>query len=83
MLKYYNLYLMEKVATYITFPISSSTSERYYSAMRRINTYLRSTMYQHWFSNLPIFILKKNIEIKIDGILKIFIDKHKLKMKYE
>ncbi|XP_050064361.1 uncharacterized protein LOC126553254 [Aphis gossypii] len=44
-----NLYLMVQVA--ITLPISSATSERSFSAKRRINTYLRSTMNQDRFSN--------------------------------
>ncbi|XP_022161304.1 52 kDa repressor of the inhibitor of the protein kinase-like [Myzus persicae] len=74
-----NLYLMVQVA--ITLPISSATSERSFSAMRRINTYLRSTMNQDRFSNLSILHIEKDIEIPIEQILKIFIDKNKRKMK--
>ncbi|XP_050064360.1 uncharacterized protein LOC126553253, partial [Aphis gossypii] len=73
-----NLYLMVQVA--ITLPISSATSERSFSAKRRINTYLRSTMNQDRFSNLSILHIEKDIEIKIDEILKLFIDKNKRKM---
>ncbi|CAI6372170.1 unnamed protein product [Macrosiphum euphorbiae] len=76
-----NLYLMVQVA--ITLPISSATSERSFSAMRRINTYLRSTMNQDRFSNLSILHIEKDIEIKINEILQIFIDKNKRKMKLE
>jgi hypothetical protein len=36
----------------ITLPVSSATSERSFSAMRRINNYLRSNMLQEWFSKL-------------------------------
>jgi len=76
-----NLYLMVQVP--ITLLISSATSERSFSVMRRINTYLRSTMNQDRFSNLSILHIEKYIEIKIDEILKLFIDKNKRKMKLE
>ena len=74
-----NLYLMVQVAL----PFSSATSERFFSAMRRKNTYLRSTMNQDRFSKRSILHNKKDIKIKIDEILKLFIDKNKRKMKLE
>jgi len=52
-----NFYRMVQVANILS--ISSATYERAFSAMRRINTYLRSTMEQDKFSNLSILNIKK------------------------
>ena len=60
---YPNLFHLYKVA--ITLPISSSTCERSFSAMRRIKTWLRTSMLQD----------TKNINKDI--ILKQFAEEHK------
>lgn len=39
---------------YLTIPITSATSERTFSALRRVLTYLRSTMTEQWL-NQPLF----------------------------
>ncbi|CAI6356761.1 unnamed protein product [Macrosiphum euphorbiae] len=73
-----NLYRIVQVANIL--PISSATSERAFSAMRRINTYLRSTMDQDRFSNLSILNIKKYVEIDPEIILEQFIVINKRKM---
>jgi len=73
-----NLYRMVQVANIL--PISSATSERAFSAMRRINTYLRSTMEQDRFSNLSILNIEKDIEIDSVIILEQFTAINKRKM---
>lgn len=73
-----NLYRLVQVANIL--PISSATSERSFSAMRRINTYLRSTMEQNRFGKLSILNIEKDIEIDPDIILEQFTAINKRKM---
>lgn len=65
-----NLFKLVQVA--ITLPVSSSTCERSFSAMRRINTYLRSTMSQNRFNELGILNIEKDIVVDVEDILNEF-----------
>ena len=51
-----------RIALYI--PVSSASSERSFSALRRLKTYLRSTMGQ--LSNLVIVHIEQEIASKLD-----------------
>ncbi|XP_050053731.1 uncharacterized protein LOC126549211 [Aphis gossypii] len=59
-----NLYKLLGVA--YTLPISSATCERSFSAMRRVKTWLRSTMIQERFTNLSIIHIERDISNNID-----------------
>uniref|UniRef100_A0A2S2R2F9 Zinc finger MYM-type protein 1 n=1 Tax=Sipha flava TaxID=143950 RepID=A0A2S2R2F9_9HEMI len=63
----------------LTLPISSSTCERSFSAMRRIKTWLRSSMVQNRLKNLAIISIEKDISKKIDkeAILNLFAKKNR------
>jgi len=56
---YPNLYKLLQVA--ITLPISSSTCERSFSAMRRLKTWLRTSMLQNRFNTIAILNIEKHI----------------------
>lgn len=56
----------------VTLPVSSSTCEKSFSAMQRINTYLRSTMCEDRFSELGILNIEKDIVVNVDDILNEF-----------
>lgn len=56
-----NLYKMVQVSH--TLPVTSATSERSFSAIRRINTYLRSTMVHDRFSDLAVLNIEKDLTI--------------------
>lgn len=59
-----NVYKMLQVA--LTLPISSSTCERSFSAMRRIKTWVRTSMYQERFTNLSILHIEKDVTKNMD-----------------
>lgn len=67
-----NVYLL--LHTALSIPISSATCERSFSCMRRIKTYIRSTMIQDRFTDLAILNIERDLSNKInkDNILKIF-----------
>ncbi|KAL4097919.1 hypothetical protein QTP88_022611 [Uroleucon formosanum] len=67
-----NLYKLFQVA--LTIPISSSTCERSFSAMRQIKTWLRTSMLQERFNNTSILYIEKEISKSIDTetIINIF-----------
>ncbi|XP_060871859.1 uncharacterized protein LOC132946055 [Metopolophium dirhodum] len=72
-----NLYKLFQVA--ITIPISSSTCERSFSAMRRIKTWLQTSMLQERFNNTSILYIEKNIAkyINTDTVIDIFAKKNR------
>lgn len=74
---YPNLFHLYKVA--LTLPISSSTCERSFSAMRRIKTWLRTSMLQDRFTQVSILYIEKSDTKNIDKeiILKQFANAHK------
>lgn len=63
--------------------ISLATSERAFFALRRINTYLRTTIDQDRFSNLFTLSIGKDVEIDSEIISEIFttINKRKMNLK--
>jgi len=50
----------------ITLPVSSATCERAFSAMRRVQNYLRTTMDQHRFSSLSLLQIESELAAEID-----------------
>lgn len=81
---YPTLYKILKVA--LTIPVSSSTSERSFSAMRRIKTWLRTSMWQDRFTNLSLLHIERDLSnnLCVDTLLNEFIkmdNRFKLKLK--
>lgn len=72
-----NLYKLFNAA--LTLPISSSTCERSFSAMRKIKTWLRTSMLQDRFTDISILYIEKDISkfINTDEILNLFSDKNR------
>lgn len=64
--------LLKMILLAITLPVSSDTCERSFSAMRRINNYLRSTMSQERFSKFTILNIERDIIVDTEIILKTF-----------
>ncbi|KAE9522414.1 hypothetical protein AGLY_017173 [Aphis glycines] len=71
---YLNMHKRMQVA--VSLPISSTTCE--HSAMRRIKTWLRSSMLQNRFNNLAIISIENNISKKIDNEYYIYLQKKKI-----
>lgn len=74
---YQNIYVLLNI--FLTIPISSATCERSFSCMRRIKTYIRSTMTQTRFSDLAILNIERELSNKInnDDILREFSSKYR------
>jgi len=74
---YPNPYKYLQLAT--TIPISSATCERSFSAMRRVKTWLRSTMDQTRFSTLSILHIERDLSnnINTEDILNVFAEKER------
>lgn len=60
-----NLYKMLQVA--FTLPVSSATCERSFSAMRRIKTWVRTSMLQDRFTNLSILHIERDLTKSVDS----------------
>lgn len=58
----------------LTMPVSSATSERSFSAMRRVKNYLRSTMGDERLSNLSLMHIHRQIAITKNKVLDDFIN---------
>ena len=49
-------------------PVSSATTERSFSAMRRVKSYLRSTMGDERLSNLSLMHIHRHVQVDLDMI---------------
>ena len=58
---------------YQTVPMTSSTAERSFSALRRIKDYLRSTMTQAWLNHLMFIKREQTILTYVADIAKTFV----------
>lgn len=58
---------------FATIPVTTATTERTFSVLRRMKTYLRSTQTNERLNGLALANIHKDVEIKIDDIIKIFI----------
>ena len=61
---------------YFTIPITTATAERLFSVLRRIKTYLRSTMSESRLNNIMLLHCHKDITDSLDllNIAKSFVD---------
>ena len=56
----------------VTMPSSSATAERLFSAMKRIQNYLRSTMGDDRLSSLALLHVHREIEIDVERVIELF-----------
>ena len=64
--------LEKAIRIILTIPVTSATAERSFSAVRRIKTWLRSSMTQERFNNLMVLHIHQP-EVDLEHIVKIFI----------
>ena len=57
-------------------PITTCICERSISVLRRMKTYLRSTMTQEGLNRLALLHIHRNIELKVSDIIYLFAQKH-------
>uniref|UniRef100_A0A2S2PFM3 Zinc finger MYM-type protein 1 n=1 Tax=Schizaphis graminum TaxID=13262 RepID=A0A2S2PFM3_SCHGA len=60
-------------------PVSSCTAERSFSALRRLKTFLRSTMTQNRLNDIAILHVHRNEEVDIEKVANTFINKAKVR----
>lgn len=53
-------------------PVTTATAEHSFSAMRRIKTYLRSTMGEERFSSLALLHVHRDKNIDVESIVHTF-----------
>ena len=59
-----------------TLPVNSAEAERSFSLLRRIKTYLRSTMTEERMSDLAVIAMNYNIRIPVADVCKAFVQTH-------
>ncbi|XP_060870008.1 52 kDa repressor of the inhibitor of the protein kinase-like [Metopolophium dirhodum] len=64
-------------------PITTASAERSFSSLKRIKTYLRSTMSQERFNGLAMLHINKDIQVKPGEVLDVFAKKHKRKLQFD
>ncbi|XP_063416002.1 zinc finger MYM-type protein 1-like [Mytilus trossulus] len=67
----------------LTMPVSSATSERSFSAMRRVKSYLRSTMGDERLSNLSLLHIHRHLNVDIDASITDFIGRKNRRLDFE
>lgn len=69
---------------YLTVPITSSTSERTFSALRRVLTYLRSSVKERTLNHCLLLHVHKELTDSLDlnSVAKEFVDLYDERVKY-
>ena len=72
------------VQAYLTFPVTSATAERSFSSLRRIKTYLRSSMTAQRLNNLFILYVHKALtdSLDLESVAKEFVSANTRRMNY-
>ena len=69
-----NIFTLLKILAVL--PVTTCSCERSIFVLRRIETYLRSTMTQERLNGLALLHIHRNIELKVSGIIDLFAQKH-------
>lgn len=64
-------------------PITTASAERSFSSLKRIKTYLRSTMGQERLNGLAMLHINKDIQVKPEEVLDMFAEKHKRRLQFD
>lgn len=64
-------------------PITTATAERSFSALKRIKTFLRSTMGQERLNGLSMLNINKDMKVDPEEILDLFAKKHARKLQFQ
>ncbi len=67
---YRNCYTIVK--TLLTYPVTTASNERSFSAMKRVKSYLRATMGQQRLSSFALLHIHKNKQINVDDVINRF-----------
>ena len=67
---------------YYTFPVTTATSERSFSSLRRLKTFLRTTMTECRLNNLFLLYVHKSVPLNLTCIAKDFVAVNSRRMKY-
>ena len=69
---------------YLTFPVTSATAERSFSSLRRIKTFLRSSMTQQRLNNLLLLYVhsERTESLNLVSVAKDFVGANSRRMNY-
>ena len=67
---YSNIHVAVKIL--LTMPVSSATAERSFSSLKRIKTYLRSTMVEDRLNGLSLMHIHRDNQIDLDRVIQQF-----------
>ena len=72
------LLIMRLLILAMTFPVTSASAERSFSALKRIKTYLRSTMHQDRLCHLAILSIERTLSgsLDMDKVIEKFDEQH-------
>ena len=64
-----------------TIPVSNATAERSFSALKRLKTYLRSTMGEERLTGLALLNVNKSTEVDPDDVIELYASKKDRRIK--
>ena len=74
--------LMDCLKIAMTFGVTSAAAERSFSSLKRVKTYLRSTMTQERLNNLALLYIERELSTTLwesmDDVILTFAQKHKI-----
>ncbi len=76
-----NLFMLLKLLC--TIPVTSCECERCFSALRRLDKFLRNSMHQERLSALALIHIHYNADVSLDTVVDIFAERNPRKLKFE
>ena len=72
------------IQVYLTYPVTSATAERAFSSLRRIKTYVRSSMTAQRLNNLFMLYVHKTLtdSLDLESVAKEFVSTNTRRMNY-
>jgi len=73
---YPNIQILRLLMLFATIPMTTCTSERSFSFLKRIKTYLRSTMGENRLNGLALLNMHPEIIIEPEEVVDVYANKH-------
>lgn len=78
---YPNVFILLQI--FATIPVTTATSERSFSSLRLLKTYLRSTMKEERLNGLALMAIHKDVRFKYDDVITEYATQHDRRFRFQ
>lgn len=67
--KYFQMYIPTLLKIFVTIPVTTATTERSFSTLRRLKTYLRSTTGEDRLHGLALLNIHREVSLTVEEVI--------------